>query len=240
MTDNQDCLANQENLSPIEATQNESEGKRHRSPNKNQFKVWTMALPVFIANYTCYIERQEIKKFYGLLATECGYGSAQAARNATNRNIQKWVDEYVDKTGPNNTGGANVDLQAITKQNKVSHAELESLIQSYIPFLGCKRRHNKFNKTNNGSTAPVVINAAKDAIIDLTNEKKRAISLLEDSNYLVAKKQKNDNESRLSLLEQMALAYREHKQCVSDGNEEMALFWKSECARIHLQLKKDI
>ena len=221
-----------------ELTTSTSNGsKRKRSPNKNQFVVWTNALPIYIKHYHKYNETQEPKKFYKLVADEVGYAGYKPAQNAARMYIQKWVDIYVDKTGPNNTGGNKLDLQEITKQHKYTNEKIEELIQSYIPFLGTKRRHAKHgpaNKVKGNTSKPAT---TKDAIIDLTGTKRDVYNLIKENNYMDAKKTKYDNENRLALMDQMALAYTQQKQCAADGNAEMAEFWSSEIERIKEQVQ---
>ena len=216
--------------------------KRSRSKNKNQFQVWTAALPIYTQSYHVYMDRGEQKKFYELIATECGYAGQQAARNAATKYIQKWVDVYVANTGPNNTGGSKIDLQAVTKQKQVPHSDLEALIQLYIPFLGTKRRHGKQikNDTNKHPNTGSKPQNAKDAIADLTLERKRGVEWIKDVKYLESKRTKNDNTARLALMDQLALAYKEKKQCVQDKDVEMAEFWNTQVQDLKKKLSNII
>ena len=98
--------------------------------------------------------------------------------------IQKWVNKYVELTGPINTGNGAVDLHAITKQHKRSPGQIKSLIElGRIPI----------NKS--------------EAISDLSNERKRSNDLIEDSDIINVRKRKYENQTRVYLMQQLDQAY---------------------------------
>ena len=54
---------------------------------------------------------------------------------------------------------------------------MEELIQAYIPFLGVKRRNNKFKDPK--KTGSATKKTTYDAIVDLANEKKKKVRIIE-------------------------------------------------------------
>ena len=107
----------------------------------DQFEKWLAAYSVFQAHYANYQENCKCKWFYGLIATAAQYKYVDSAKTAVTANVQKWVTQYVNKTGPNNTGRSALDFKKITKQHKRIDKELEGLIEGYIPFLGSRQIH---------------------------------------------------------------------------------------------------
>ena len=88
--------------------------KRERGPNKDQ-------------------------AFWVLVAVEAGYDNGPSCQTA----VIKWVETYVLKTGPANTGAEKLNFHEITKQTKMSQEEIMHLIQSYVPFLGNVKDSNR-------------------------------------------------------------------------------------------------
>jgi hypothetical protein len=90
------------------------ETTRKRGANKDQYVVWTCGFKIFNLHYKIYQERQEMKAFWKLLASETGYDSGPSVQTAAITYIRKWVEEYVAKTGPEDTGAADLQYHEIT------------------------------------------------------------------------------------------------------------------------------
>ena len=162
--------------------------KRDRGPNKDQFVVWTQAFEVFNLHYKVYHDTQDQKEFWKLVAAKVGYGTGDAAQTAANTNIRKWVEAYVQQTGPNNTGAEKLNYQEITKQRKRNTQELSELVQSYVPIYGCRKRFKQNENKKPLKQAPV-----KDSLENIGFERKRTNDMLEENNYFGSKKVCNIN-----------------------------------------------